>query len=105
MKEQRIVIEIDEEGRIRADADGFAGDTCLRELEKLLEGLSPGVLSVAAFGNALHVAGRDAAQVEAAIAPYRTQAGLDWHRTDANLEDVFISLIGQAQDNYALAAA
>lgn len=46
MKEQRIVIEIDGEGRISADADGFSGDTCLRDLEKLLEGLSPGVISV-----------------------------------------------------------
>lgn len=65
---------------------------------------SPGVLSVAAFGSALHVAGREAALVEAAIAPFRTQAGLIWQRTDANLEDVFISLIGQAQDNYAAPA-
>jgi ABC-2 type transport system ATP-binding protein len=78
-----------------------AGSTALVEPLKA----APGVLSVAAFGNALHVAGRDAARVEAAIAPYRMQSGLDWHRTDASLEDVFISLIGQAQDNYALAAA
>ena len=62
---------------------------------------APGVLSVAAFGNALHVAGPDSAQLEQAIAPYRTQPGLRWHRADANLEDVFISLIGEAQDNFA----
>lgn len=43
MKEQQIVIEIDPEGRITADAEGFSGDTCLRELERLLEGLSPGI--------------------------------------------------------------
>ena len=60
-----------------------------------------GVLSVAAFGNSLHVAGRDAALVEQAIAPYRDQPGLRWTRTDANLEDVFISLIATAQDNFA----
>lgn len=38
MKEQRITIEIDAEGRLSADAEGFEGDTCLRELEKLLAG-------------------------------------------------------------------
>jgi ABC-2 type transport system ATP-binding protein len=65
---------------------------------------APGVLSVAAFGNALHVAGKDDASLEQAIAPYREQGGLRWHRADANLEDVFISLIGQAQDNFGAAA-
>ena len=62
---------------------------------------APGVLSVAAFGSALHVAGQDAAQVEQAIAPYRERGGLQWKQTDANLEDVFISLIGRAKDNFA----
>lgn len=47
MKEQRITIEIGADGRITADADGFSGDTCLRELERLLEGLSPGTATVA----------------------------------------------------------
>jgi ABC-2 type transport system ATP-binding protein len=64
-----------------------------------------GVLSVAAFGNALHVAGRDAAAVEAAIAPWRDQPALAWRRTEANLEDVFISLIAAAPDNFVKAAA
>jgi ABC-2 type transport system ATP-binding protein len=65
---------------------------------------APGVLSVAAFGNALHVAGRDAAALEAAIAPWRHEAGLAWQRTDANLEDVFISLLADAPDNFKAAA-
>jgi ABC-2 type transport system ATP-binding protein len=59
-----------------------------------------GVLSVAAFGSALHVAGRDAAALDAAIAPWRAEPGLRWQRTDANLEDVFISLIAAAPDNF-----
>jgi hypothetical protein len=42
MKEQRITIEINREGRITADAEGFSGDACLRDLERLLEGLAPG---------------------------------------------------------------
>ena len=63
-------------------------------------GDAPGVDSVAPFGNRLHVAGRDAAQIEQAVAPLAAQ-GLHVARADANLEDVFISLIGQAQDNFA----
>ncbi len=46
MKEQRITIEIDPDGRITADAAGFSGETCLRELERLLEGLAPGTATV-----------------------------------------------------------
>jgi hypothetical protein len=46
MKEQKIVISISHEGQINADAEGFSGDTCLRELDKLLAGLSPGSASV-----------------------------------------------------------
>jgi hypothetical protein len=46
MKEQRITIEIDHEGRITADADGFTGNACLKDLERLLEGLAPGTATV-----------------------------------------------------------
>jgi len=62
---------------------------------------APGVLSVASFGNSLHVAGQDAALLDAAVAPYKDKPGLSWQQAEPNLEDVFISLIGQAQDNYA----
>lgn len=40
MKEQRVIIEIDTEGRITADADGFTGDACIKDLERLLEGVA-----------------------------------------------------------------
>ena len=46
MKEQRITIEIDHEGRLTADANGFTGDACLKDLERLLEGLAPGTATV-----------------------------------------------------------
>ena len=59
-----------------------------------------GVLEVAAFGTSLHVSGRDAPALEAAIAPWRTQPGLTWAPAQANLEDVFIALIGRARDNF-----
>ena len=63
---------------------------------------SPGVLSVAAFGNSLHVAGRDAQAIQAALKPFEGRANLTTAESKANLEDVFISLIGQAQDNYGV---
>jgi hypothetical protein len=40
MKEQRIEVEIDHDGRITAEAGGFSGDACLRDLERLLDGLA-----------------------------------------------------------------
>jgi hypothetical protein len=42
VKENKIVIEIARDGRIVADADGFDGDACLRDLERLLDEASPG---------------------------------------------------------------
>jgi ABC-2 type transport system ATP-binding protein len=59
-----------------------------------------GVLSVAAFGNAVHVAGEDAPAMERALAGLRGRPGLTVRPADATLEDVFISLIGKAQDNF-----
>lgn len=47
MKEQRITIEINHDGRIIADAEGFTGDACIKDLERLLEGLAPGTATVA----------------------------------------------------------
>ena len=40
MKEQRITIDIDEEGRLSADAEGFEGDVCMQDLDLILEGLA-----------------------------------------------------------------
>jgi ABC-2 type transport system ATP-binding protein len=59
----------------------------------------PGVESVAPFGAALHVSGTDPAAVEAAIAPYR-RAPFQWNRTEPTLEDVFIHLMADAEDNF-----
>lgn len=39
MREQRISVEIDDHGRITAEAEGFLGDACLKELDQLLDGL------------------------------------------------------------------
>jgi ABC-2 type transport system ATP-binding protein len=60
----------------------------------------PGVDMVAPFGTSLHVSGRDAAALEAAIAPYRGRSDLDWEPAAPSLEDVFIDLMGHARDNF-----
>ena len=62
---------------------------------------APGVLSVAAFGNSVHVAGEDAQLMEQALAGLRGRSGLTIRPAEPSLEDVFISLIGKAKDNYA----
>jgi ABC-2 type transport system ATP-binding protein len=71
----------------------------LNQLTEELTG-KPGVDMVAPFGTSLHVAGRDAAALEAAIAPYRARAEFDWKRSEPSLEDVFIELMGKARDNF-----
>jgi ABC-2 type transport system ATP-binding protein len=60
----------------------------------------PGVDTVAPFGTSLHVSGRDAAALDQAIAAYREDKSLTWHRTEPSLEDVFIGLMASAKDNY-----
>jgi ABC-2 type transport system ATP-binding protein len=62
---------------------------------------APGVLSVSAFGNALHVAGEDRPRMEQAMQGLHGRPGLVVRPADATLEDVFISLIGKAKDNFA----
>ncbi|MFZ6767268.1 ABC transporter ATP-binding protein [Undibacterium sp. Di26W] len=62
---------------------------------------APGVLSVAAFGNAVHVAGLDEALVLQALDSISNQAAIQISASEANLEDVFISLIASAPDNFS----
>jgi len=59
----------------------------------------PGVETVAPFGAALHVSGTDRAALEAAISPWRREP-FRWTEVAPTLEDVFIQLMGQAQDNF-----
>ena len=65
----------------------------------------PGVQSVVAFGNALHVAGRDEALLAQTLAPLQSEDGLTVQPSRATLEDVFIGLIDSAQDNFAPGAS
>jgi ABC-2 type transport system ATP-binding protein len=59
----------------------------------------PGVASAAPFGTTLHVSGTDRAALDKALAPYKRDP-YKWRETQPTLEDAFIHLMGQAEDNY-----
>lgn len=59
-----------------------------------------GVDQVVAFGNTLHVSGRDAPALEAAIERVRSDQH-QWTKIRSGLEDVFISLMDKARDNFS----
>jgi ABC-2 type transport system ATP-binding protein len=71
-------------------------------LSKLSDELTgrPGVDMVAQFGTSLHVSGRDASALDAAIADYRKRKDLTWKSAEPSLEDVFIDLMGKSKDNF-----
>ena len=53
----------------------------------------PAVDQVAAFGSELHITGTKAAALDAALAPFKSEAGRRWQRIEPGLEDVFIHLM------------
>jgi ABC-2 type transport system ATP-binding protein len=61
---------------------------------RILETLEshPGVEHASFFGAVVHVSGRNRAGLEAALAPFRKQAGLKIYEAPPSLEDVFIHL-------------
>jgi ABC-2 type transport system ATP-binding protein len=61
---------------------------------------APGIAQVVRFGNTLHVSGHDAAAMEQSLrAARRPEQQL--RPVAAELEDVFISLMDEAKDNFA----
>jgi ABC-2 type transport system ATP-binding protein len=71
-----------------------------QDLPKLTEQLRErsGVEQTVAFGNMLHVSGGDAATLEQAISPFRTDP-YEWHQVESGLEDIFIHLMDKSKDN------
>ena len=55
--------------------------------------------AAAAFGTTLHVGGPDRAALLKAIEPYRADSSIEWQEAEPTLEDIFIHLMGKAQDN------
>jgi len=60
----------------------------------------PAVQQAVSFGNELHVSGDDAAALEEAIAPFRTDA-YRWEKIPSGMEDVFIHLMDKSKDKAA----
>ena len=72
------------------------------DLNALLQRLRamPGVEQTVAFGETLHVTGRDAAALERALRDATAAGGYDVAPVDTGLEDVFIHLMQGATDNW-----
>ena len=72
------------------------------DLRALAEALRQhdGIEQVVPFGNTLHVSGRDPAKISAAIAAVRDTRHT-WTQIKSGLEDVFISLMETAKDNFS----
>jgi ABC-2 type transport system ATP-binding protein len=60
----------------------------------------PGVEQVVAFGSTLHVSGRDTEKLRASISPLK-DGQHQWKQIQSDLEDVFISLMETAKDNFS----
>jgi ABC-2 type transport system ATP-binding protein len=71
----------------------------LHALAEKIRGL-PGVEQVVAFGAALHVSGRDAEKLRASVSPLMG-GDFHWKQIVSGLEDVFISLMDTAEDNFS----
>lgn len=65
---------------------------------RLLRGRA-GVDQVAPYGNSLHVIGRNAAALRQTAREIASQTDCSLHDAETSLEDVFIQLMGEAQDN------
>jgi ABC-2 type transport system ATP-binding protein len=57
-------------------------------------------IQVTPFGNTLHVTGRDEQALLRKLDPLRESNGFRIERVESSLEDVFISLMGEAKDNF-----
>ncbi len=81
-------------GLVTWEGEGPDVDRLSGEISKL-----PGVETAAPFGTTLHVSGTDETALNAALQPYRREPFI-WTRTSPTLEDAFIHLMGQSEDNF-----
>jgi len=59
-----------------------------------------GVEQIVAFGSTMHVSGRDAVKLRECVHPWMT-GEYHWTQIESGLEDVFISLMETAKDNFS----
>jgi ABC-2 type transport system ATP-binding protein len=71
----------------------------LHELAQKIRGKS-GIEQVVAFGSTLHVSGRDETKLRESINPFMS-GEFHWKQIPSGLEDVFISLMETAKDNFS----
>jgi len=84
---------------LRAEATARQAGGNLHELAEKIRKL-PGVEQVVAFGSTLHVSGRDGEKLRASVQPFMTNE-FQWKQISSGLEDVFISLMDTAKDNFS----
>jgi ABC-2 type transport system ATP-binding protein len=85
---------VHQSGLITFEGTGEGADRLAGELAG-----TPGVLTATPFGRSIHVSGSNRSLLEAAIAPFR-RPPIEWREVEPTLEDVFIRLMGEAEDNY-----
>jgi ABC-2 type transport system ATP-binding protein len=71
----------------------------LASLSEKLQG-KPGVEQTAAFGDTVHVTGKDGALLEATLREVTQGTGAHFAQVETGLEDVFIHLMQRATDNW-----
>lgn len=71
------------------------GEAALHTMSEQLKPL-PGIDQVVAFGNTLHVSGRNPDLLKQTITPFMT-ASYEWKQIDTSLEEVFIDLMQQSK--------
>jgi ABC-2 type transport system ATP-binding protein len=76
---------------------GKMTDESLTQLSDALAN-KPGVLQTAAFGNALHVTGRDPVMLEKTLRETVAGSPYEMERTETSLEDVFIHLMRTSKE-------
>jgi ABC-2 type transport system ATP-binding protein len=76
--------------------EGAGTAAAAKQLRKM-----PGVDQVAPYGNTLHVIGRNGTALRASAQTAAAANNCSLHDADTSLEDVFIQLMSEAQDNIA----
>ncbi|MFM6931208.1 MAG: ABC transporter ATP-binding protein, partial [Novosphingobium sp.] len=88
---------IEASGLVALQGEGSGADMLAAEIEH-----RPGVAMAAAFGAAIHVCGTDMDALRQAVEPWAEQ--VRWTPAQPTLEDVFIHLMRQSEDNSVVTA-